>query len=604
MGSNPHEWDTDGDGLNDYSEYEYDTNPKVKDTDGDHIPDAEDPQPTLVEYDKPNITVPKIYASDGKWYISNFYAEDNVGIESVDIYYYVGSTIEVHRSFKYDMKKQLWLTTSIDDDVWDYVAGNKIEIVVTDVNGNKAYFNYTHDLYSDLSKVWSSISKYISGAIVNAVKALISAYPGLAPLIALAWGLGESLWSNSIGGLIDIVKNPMQFVNGIKSFIAALEQNGVLNTIKAILGSIEKEIKKKVDELVAYISDVTKRDAVESECFDMYVVGDIIGFVVSMALQPGGFASDLGGFIEKVGSDAGKLGEAFGKIADTIEKMKSLLEDVKSTILGKLMEKCTALKNAVKELVQAGKMSEKVRNALNKIFGWLGKKGIEENEALVKEATQEIENGANAKDVEDAIDDIRSDSGVAGKPEKEKELLEAEEYAIKEVGLTGEKAKIFHEVLRRGLVSEVDKTDAEFLKKVAEYIKYSDKNPLDAGEDTVVRFMKAKDVTTQINGETIEDFAVLLQKDWEHIKIRHIGSNAEGTPFRYADGRYLSDEEVRDLIEYGLKKGYVDTVHNNDPTKYIVIACKLQGYWGGRGIRIIVSKEYGNIITAYLTTAV
>jgi hypothetical protein len=296
--------------------------------------------------------------------------------------------------------------------------------------------------------------------------------------------------------------------------------------------------------------------------------------------------------------------KALEKIAGTIEKMKSLLEDLKSTVLGKLMEKSAALKSAVKELVQAGKMSENMENALKKIFGWLGENGVKREGVLVKEVDKELEDGVNPENVKADVRDVIEDGGIAGKPEKEKELLEAEEYAIKETGLTGEKAKIFHEVLRRGRVSEADKTDREFLKKVAEYIKYSDKNPLDAGEETVVRFMKADGVTTKVGEKDISDFSVLHQEDWQHIKMRHIGKNAEATAFRYSDGRYLTDKEVKDLIEYGLKHGYIDMPHNNDPAKYIVVACKLDGYWHDRGIRIIIWKEDGRIISAYPTTAV
>ncbi len=208
---------------------------------------------------------------------------------------------------------------------------------------------------------------------------------------------------------------------------------------------------------------------------------------------------------------AGMLAKAFGKIAETIEKMKSLLEDVKSLALGKLMEKSDALKNAVKELVQAGKMSEKTKNLMNRISQWFGKEGVKREEDVVEDIEKQLKNGADANDLKDALEDVKEDSGIAGKPEKERELIDAEEYAIKEVGLTEEKAKIFHEALRHGLVSEADKTDGEFLKKVAEYIKHWNGNPLDAGKHTVVKFFKADGVTTKVSGHSIEDFAVLKE---------------------------------------------------------------------------------------------
>ena len=597
--SNPRNADTDGDGLSDYKEWEMGTDPRSMDTDGDSLLDGFDEYPTIKDDEKPEMDIPHIYASEGKWWIRNLYVQDNARIATVTINYYVGNVIKDIWSQNI-YASHAWINASVRDDIWDYVAGNKIEIIVMDVNGNTVKYTYSHDLYSDLKELWDKISKFVSGAITNAVKALIAEYPELATFIALAWALGESLWSNSIGGLIDIVKNPMQFVNGIKTFINALKSNGVMNTISAILGGIKEEIEQKVNTLVSYIPDISKRNEIKQQCFEMFVVGEIIGFVVAMALQPGGFAEDLGSFIEKIGTNAEKLAEAFGKIANTIEKMKNLLQDVKSLTLGKLMEKSAALKNTVKELVQAGKMSEKIKNAMNKVARLFGKNGVMEEEELVEDIGRELENGARGEDIEDALDDIRSDSRIAGKPEKEKELLEAEENAIKEAGLTGEKAKIFHEVLRRRLVSEADKTDAEFLKKVAEYIKHWDGNPLDAEKHTVVRFLKVEGVNTEVSGHTIENFAVLKMGEhygphegfgWKHIWEEELRTKRFYT---YYGGKYSGEalqrkilEDIENALRYG-KKIYEDKD---------IIRIK----WGD--IEVRVSKKYpGSIQTAIPNT--
>ncbi len=254
------------------------------------------------------------------------------------------------------------------------------------------------------------------------------------------------------------------------------------------------------------------------------------------------------------------------------------------------MEKSSALKAAVKELVQSGKMSEKTKELMNRVAEWFGKKGVEREENVVKEAAEEIENGANPEDVEEALEDIKEDGGIAGKPEKEKELIDAEEQAIKEVGLTGEKAKIFHEAIRRGLVSEADKTDAEFLKKVAKYIKYSKKNPLDAGEETVVKFIKAKDVITKVNGNPIEDIAVLTAGDnakgLKHL-LKHIND------FKGAFG-VSSNNDLIDLIVKVTEKG---ATHINTERNAIIKYMKI----GNKYCWVVISEDRypGWVLTAY-----
>jgi len=564
--------------------------------------DKDDIYPTLVEDIKPQMNIPHIYASGGLWWIKNLYVEDNVGVDRVIIRYYSGASLVYLHTFILNGAGHGWVNYSIPKDRWDYLKGNKISIEVRDVNGNKIWYNYTHDIYSDLSGLWNSIKDYVGRSIYNAIRALITEYPGVAPLIVLGWAMGDSIWSNSIGGYIDILKNPMGFVEGIGSFLSALRSNGVLNTIEEVLGSVKKDIERKVWELVSGITDEKEREKIKNECFDMYVVGDIVGFVVSMALQPSGFASDLTSFIEKVGSNAGKLGEAFGEIADTIAYMKSLLKDVKSAALGKMIESSKALKNAVRDLIKAGKLGSEDEEALSEVARMLGKSAEGTEKELVDDISKDIEEGVRAEDVRDAVEDIREDKGIAGKPEKEKELLEAEEYAIKEAGLSGEKVKIFHDVLRRGLVSEADKTDREFLKKVAEYIKNWRGNPLDAEEHTAVKFLKAKGVNTEVSGHTIEDFAVLKEGvhygehkgwGWKHIWEEELRTRRF---YNYYKGKYGGEALQRKIledIENALRYG--DKVEIDDVT--------VEFRWGKIRVRVSISENnMGSIQTAFPKT--
>ena len=422
VSSDPRKEDTDGDGLTDFEEWNMDTDPRSVDTDGDGLLDSFDDYPTIKDDEKPKMDVPHIYASNHRWWIKNLYVEDNSRVAQITVKYYVGSKVRETKNF-FVYASRAWINTSVKDDIWDYVAGNKIEVIVTDVNGNRVTFSYSHDLYTDLKSIWNKISKFVSGAIINAVKNLISKYPDLAPLIALGWALGESLWSNSIGGLIDIVKDPGKFIEGIKSFINALKSNGVMNTITAVLDGIKEEIESKVNTLVSYISDATKRNEVRQQCFNMFVVGEIIGFVVAMAIQPDGFPTGLSKFIEKLGSSGSKLAEAFGKIANTIEKMKSLLRDAKSLALGKLMEKSSALKAAVKELVQSGKMSEKTKELMNRVAQWFGKDGVSREENMIKDIAKKLEDGTDSEDIELALEDVKEEY-TGGDTGKEKEIFD------------------------------------------------------------------------------------------------------------------------------------------------------------------------------------
>ena len=125
---------------------------------------------------------------------------------------------------------------------------------------------------------------------------------------------------------------------------------------------------------------------------------------------------------------------------------------------------------------------------------------------------------------------------------------------------------------------------------MAEYIKYSDKNPLDAGEETVVRFMKADGVTTKVGSKDIENLVVLIKgneaEGWAHL-LKHYEQ------FKMAFG-IDSKEELKDLISYTCSKGrtFVDN-NRNVVIKYLKIDNKY--CW------VVISKDNkpGIIITAY-----
>jgi len=143
-------------------------------------------------------------------------------------------------------------------------------------------------------------------------------------------------------------------------------------------------------------------------------------------------------------------------------------------------------------------------------------------------------------------------------------------------------------------------TDAEFLKRVAEYIKYWDGNPLDAEEHTVVRFLKVEGVNTEVSGHTIENFAVLKMGEhygphegfgWKHIWEEELRTKRFYT---YYGGKYSGEalqrkilEDIENALRYG-KKIYEDKD---------IIRIK----WGD--IEVRVSKKYpGSIQTAIPNT--
>ncbi len=141
-------------------------------------------------------------------------------------------------------------------------------------------------------------------------------------------------------------------------------------------------------------------------------------------------------------------------------------------------------------------------------------------------------------------------------------------------------------------MSEADKTDAEFLKKVAKFIKYSEDNPLDAGEKTVVSFMKAKDVTTKVNGESIGGLAVLgkgyydevLDKGWGWTKI----SIKHGSQIKKALG-LKDDDALIDVIEKTLMEGKKDP---NDVWAYIKYSSVIKdGKTRMYQLRVIISDR-------------
>ncbi|RLF70727.1 MAG: hypothetical protein DRN40_03955, partial [Thermoplasmata archaeon] len=373
ISTSPRKVDTDGDGLNDGEEWDEGTSPVSSDTDGDRIIDSEDEYPTYVEWSKPEMSIPRIKVGFTKYVLDRFYISDNVGIDRVEISYYACGKKVKSTTMHIGGAKWYSLNVNIEKIPGDFFIGSKLVIKVVDVNGNYVYYNTSHDLKTYLGDVWNNVKSYIKKTVENAVKALISKWPGIAPLIAFLWSMGESLWSNTIGGLIDILKSPRKFVNGLKEFMNVIKKNGIIETVKMMGKSIMDEIEEKIDKLVSYIKDPEERNIIREECFGMFLVGTVYGFVVSLSIQPNALPTKIGTFIKKLGGDAGRLAEIFSKLSSTLEKIKSFLKSVKTVIIKKLMETCAVLKNTVKELVQAGKLSEKTKEVLEKIVKKFGR---------------------------------------------------------------------------------------------------------------------------------------------------------------------------------------------------------------------------------------
>jgi len=154
----------------------------------------------------------------------------------------------------------------------------------------------------------------------------------------------------------------------------------------------------------------------------------------------------------------------------------------------------------------------------------------------------------------------------------------------------------------------LEKTTKYAVSKVLAYFtKFSD--------DTI-RVIKSPNTYTLLKDGTLAEGTAVIREGIEtgtetskgmvHIKAGHIGPGASGTPFKkIINGieQYMKEDEVIDLIKEATEQGVPDVIHNTDPQKAIVLSYQKAGL-NRKGIRVVIDKFIGDIITAYPTNEV
>ncbi len=113
--------------------------------------------------------------------------------------------------------------------------------------------------------------------------------------------------------------------------------------------------------------------------------------------------------------------------------------------------------------------------------------------------------------------------------------------------------------------------------------------------------------------KTIKNAAVLregtLTKGWVHIKPKHIyGTHPEtGTIFKkIVNGQeiVMTEDEVLDLMHEALTNGVEDVLHNTDTTVQTILISYRKVGLANKGVRIVINKSNGEIVTSYLSNEV
>ena len=149
------------------------------------------------------------------------------------------------------------------------------------------------------------------------------------------------------------------------------------------------------------------------------------------------------------------------------------------------------------------------------------------------------------------------------------------------------------------------------LQKLDQYLAHWIGNPFDNSDQVhnLVRVFDSPHSSVTVNGYTLPETVILKQgnaaKGWEHIVQNHIGPNTPvgKTPFKWADGGLMTEGEVMNLIRTALKDGVEDVVHNSDPANFKLVSYATNGL-SRNGIRVVVERETGDIISSYLTNEV
>lgn len=164
--SSPIQADTDADGLTDYQEFFLRSNPLSGDTDGDHLPDASDADPTIIEIEKPLISVDAI--SDPEFFVDwqlkryhvTYSSRDAAGLDRVLVYkdgnydaptvtHYANGATAAQYTDNFDVG---WL---------DAFDGAKWEIAAWDVNGNADYITLQQPT------VFDAVGNFLTSATVS-----------------------------------------------------------------------------------------------------------------------------------------------------------------------------------------------------------------------------------------------------------------------------------------------------------------------------------------------------------------------------------------------------------------------------------------------------
>ena len=226
------------------------------------------------------------------------------------------------------------------------------------------------------------------------------------------------------------------------------------------------------------------------------------------------------------------------------------------------MERSVALKGAIRDLIKAGKLGSEDEEALSEVANLLGKSAEGTEKELVDDIAKDIEEGASAKDVKDAVEDVKLDKEASEGPKEREEIFEESEQFYKDL-----RGELNDEKIKGVLGGE------EGVEKYLEVIKASEKKILEKGgaiEDfratikDAIKAVKNGLVEKNTNKEILD---IIKSKGYDPNKVYMYAILKRDAVIENEEARKMLEDVWKEILnKRPLKKGFGRVVHMDSET--------------------------------------
>ncbi|MDO8428551.1 MAG: Ig-like domain repeat protein [Candidatus Diapherotrites archaeon] len=302
--------DTDADGLTDYREFEWGSNPRWVDSDSDGLKDGVDDDPSMYDVTPPSVQIVSVYQDEWFGYKIKYVvtATDSSGIIA---HWIIHDGIQVDFATYANRKNPVTISGTLDVS-WlsESFTGTVANVKVEDYSGNQLI----KDLYSQ--------DGVVTSAAVAAVKEINRLYSQVDPFSGgIQSGIAISLIHQG-EDIVGIVKNPGSILDGIRGLGTAVDEQGI-GVVSTLYNSFKQRIDESHNSLNPFKSSDWRYSSYQGGFYTGYVGGLIITSVVGAGVVSKGLS------VIKAGSLVSKISK--------ISIVKSALSIVKQTPRMKLL---------------------------------------------------------------------------------------------------------------------------------------------------------------------------------------------------------------------------------------------------------------------------